>query len=69
MHIIFGLFGGDAPWQVLDTETGTLTSHGGGYRVGAEEFKHAVQSLKHAADVKDPEFRRAVVKAASPDHS
>jgi hypothetical protein len=64
MKVIIGVYGSDAGWLVLDTDTGTLT-HEGGYKPAPEEFKHAAQILKHATEVKDDHYRQALIKATS----
>jgi len=65
MVITFGNPDGDAGWVTIDTDTGEVTAHpgnGGACPWGYENIKSALLILKHAARLKDPELRKAVIR-------
>ena len=64
--IILEHHGLDVSWVEINPD-GSVTRHPGNQGGGPwalDEFTKVVQVLKHASEIKEPELRRSVVKAA-----
>jgi hypothetical protein len=66
--VIFGSPGLDTGVKEIDTETGEIIEqpgNRGGGPWGYDDVKRAVAIMKHAAEIKDHELRKATIRAAS----
>jgi hypothetical protein len=60
---IFGHIGSDTGYTTLDKDTGVVTVVPGNRK--DDDLRRALEILKTATEIKDPEFRKATVRAAA----
>lgn len=60
--VIFGHIGSDSGYTTLDRDTGQVTVVPGNRK--DDDLRRALSILKNAAEITDPEFRKATVRAA-----